>query len=60
MKTESKTYELYTHEGCHMDYTLAHSFKEAREYFSSKYEGKFKIIKSGGLNSISESKNVRL
>jgi hypothetical protein len=60
MKTEEKTYELINHEGCYFEARQAHSFKEAREYFASKYEGEFKIIKSGGLTSNSESKNVRL
>lgn len=60
MKTEAKTYELSNHEGCYMESTQAHSFKEAREYFASKYEGKYILTKSGGLTSESTSKNVKL
>jgi len=60
MKTSARTFELVNNEGCYMDSTQAHSFKEAREYFASKYEGNFKIIKSGGLTFESESKNVKL
>lgn len=60
MKTESKTYELYNLEGCYMDSTQSHSFREAREIFAGKYEGNYKITRSGGLTSLNETKNVRL
>ena len=61
MKT-SKTFELVNSLGCYMEATQAYSFQEARTFFAStsKYEGNFKIIKSGGLTSKSASKNVRL
>lgn len=39
-----KKYELVNAEGCLMDKVEATSFKKAREYFASKYEGKFRII----------------
>lgn len=47
-------FELVNKEGCLMDTTEADNFKEARNYFKSKFEGNYKIVFNG------ESKNVRL
>lgn len=49
-------YELVNNEGCLMDTISAISFKSARKYFASKFEGNYKIICAERL----ETKNVRL
>lgn len=42
-----KKYELINGEGCLFDTCKATSFKKARAYFASKYEGKFIILFDG-------------
>ena len=42
MKKATKTYELSS-SGCFYDSVESSSFKKAREYFSSKWSGKYKI-----------------
>lgn len=49
-----KKYELINADGCLFDNIETTSFKKAREYFASKYSGKFIIVSEG------ERKNIIL
>jgi hypothetical protein len=49
-----KKYELINNEGCLFDSIETTSFAKAREYFASKYEGKYIIVCEEG------RRNVRL
>jgi len=49
-----KKYELINLEGCLMDTISSISFINARRYFVTKFEGKYRILCE------SESRNVRL
>jgi len=53
-------YELVNNDGCIMDSISTTSFKLARDYFKSKFEGSYKIVSSNGIIGKNEIKKVRL
>ena len=55
-KGEEMTYELINHDGCLMDTVRTTSFRNAREYFSHNYEGKYVIL----CGEIDDRRNVVL